>query len=68
MSSKETARKRSASECVPLERRNEPAPLCSFAGTAVKPVPHAVGIRTSANSADRRHGQASKRGTQRTRA
>jgi hypothetical protein len=45
MSSKQTARKRSASERAPLERRNEPAPLCSFAGTTVTPVAHAVGMR-----------------------
>jgi hypothetical protein len=50
MSSKQTACKRSASERAPLKRRNEPAPLRSFAGTAVTPVPHVVGMRTSANA------------------
>jgi hypothetical protein len=54
MSSKQAARKRSASERAPMERRNEPAPLCSFAGTSVTPVPHAVGMCTPANAVGRR--------------
>ena len=57
MSSKQTARKRSASERAPLERRNEPAPLRSFAGTVVTPVPHIVGMRTSENDHLHRHGE-----------
>jgi hypothetical protein len=55
MSSKQTARKRGASERAQLERRNEPASLCSFAGTAVTPVPHFLGMRTTANTVGRRH-------------
>jgi hypothetical protein len=57
MSSKQTARKRSASERAPLKRRNEPAPLCSFARTAVTPVPREMGMRTTPNAVShRRHG------------
>ena len=55
MSCKQTARKRSASERAPLERRDEPAPLCNFASTAVAPVPHEMGMRTSANAGCWRH-------------
>ena len=55
MNCKQTARKRSASERAPLKRRNEPASLRSFAGTAVTPVPREVGMRTSVNAAGHRH-------------
>jgi hypothetical protein len=58
MSSKQAARKRGASERAQVERCNEPAPLCSFTGTAVTPVPHAVGMRTPANAVRSRHDSA----------
>ena len=54
MSSNQMARRRSAVR-VPLERRNEPASLCSFAGTAATPVPRVAGMNTPANAACRRH-------------
>ncbi len=55
MSSKQMAQQRRASERAQRMRHNEPAPLCSFAGTAVTPVPHAVRMCTSANVVGRRH-------------
>ena len=55
MSSKQMARKRRASERVQRERHNEPAPLCSFTGTAVAPVPRFAGMCTTVNAVSRRH-------------
>ncbi|MGA7179064.1 MAG: hypothetical protein WBX11_05675 [Thiobacillaceae bacterium] len=55
MSSKQMPLKHRASERVRRMRHNEPAPLRSYAGAAVTPVPHVAGMRTPANTAGSRH-------------
>jgi len=57
MSREQAAPKRGATERAQRRRRNAPASLCCFAGTAAPPAPRALGMRPAAIAAGHRHSE-----------